>query len=330
MTFFAKRPISIVGPTAIGKSDLAISLAFALAPEDRCEIVSQDAYQIYRGMDIGTAKPSPLQLSSLPHHMIDVKDPWEESSAASFQAEVRGVLEGCAGRGVRPILVGGSGLYARGAVDDLSFAPFDPDLRRMLEARLEKEGGLALWAELQKADPDAAAKIDPRNGRRVVRALETALGPQRFRASLPPYLYRFPCLQIGLDLPRRDLDRKIEERVAKMREDGLEEEVRALEGKMSKTASQAIGYAQILAFFCGKTGREEAFSQIAVKTRRLARRQMSWFGRDPRVHWLDASDPDLLEKARGLVRLADEGAFDERDLGPKQPTRRPLGSVEIS
>ncbi|MBR6440319.1 MAG: tRNA (adenosine(37)-N6)-dimethylallyltransferase MiaA [Aeriscardovia sp.] len=329
MTAFARRPVSIVGPTAIGKSELAISLALALEPEDSCEIVSQDAYQIYRGMDIGTAKPSPSQLSSVPHHMIDVKDSWEESSAASFQAEVSEVLEGCSRRGVRPILVGGSGLYARGVVDDLSFAPFDPDLRQRLEGRLKKEGARVLWEELERADPGAAASIDPRNGRRVIRAMEGALGSRPYRSSLPPYRYRFPCLQIGLDLPRERLDLRIKERVEKMREEGLEEEVRALEGRMSKTAAQAIGYAQILAFLHGEAGEEEAFSQIEIKTRRLARRQMSWFGRDPRVHWLSASDPDLLAKAKSLVRMGDAGEFDEADLGPKEPTRRPLGSVEI-
>ena len=328
VTPFPKRPVSIVGPTAIGKSELAISLGLALGAQGPCEIVSQDAYQIYRGMDIGTAKPSPSQLSCLPHHMIDVKDPWEESSAASFQSEVLAVLEDCARRGVRPILVGGSGLYARGAVDDLSFVPFDPDLRRAIEERLEKEGSLSLWQELNRSDPGCAASLDPKNGRRVARALEAALGGHPLPSALPPYRYRFPCLQIGLDLSRGELDRRIEERVEKMREEGLEEEVRALDGKMSRTAAQAIGYAQILPCLHGDVGREEAFEQIKVKTRRLARRQMSWFGRDPRVHWLDASDPDLLQKAEELVRRADAGEFDESDLGPKGFARRPLGSVK--
>ncbi|MBR4400005.1 MAG: tRNA (adenosine(37)-N6)-dimethylallyltransferase MiaA [Aeriscardovia sp.] len=324
---FPKRPISIVGPTASGKSELAIRLAKALLPGDKCEIISQDAYQIYRGMDIGTAKPERSQLSQIPHHMIDVKDPWEESSAASFQIEIRSVMEECANRGVRPILVGGSGLYARSAIDDLSFKPFLPSLRRQLEGRLLKEGPSPLLEEIKKSDPKAAENLDPRNGRRIVRVLESIKASGSFSPSLPPYSYLFPCLQIGLDVPRKNLDERIGKRVEKMREEGLEEEVRRLEGKMGRTAKQAIGYAQMLSFLSGEIGLEEAYSQIEIKTRRLARRQMGWFGRDPRVHWLNALDPGLLEKALDLARRADRGEFDERDLGPKEPSRRPLGSV---
>lgn len=327
MTPFLRRPISIVGPTASGKSELAISLAKALAPGDVCEIVSQDAYQIYRGMDIGTAKPEKSQLSQIPHHMIDVKDPWQDSSAASFQSESRRIMEECAQRGVRPILVGGSGLYARSAIDDLSFKPFCPGLRSQLEKRLSREGPLSLWREIKKSDQKTAETIDPRNGRRVIRALEAIKSSGSFSPSLPPYLYLFPCLQIGLDLPRGDLDERIEKRVEKMRMGGLEEEAKGLEGRMSKTARQAIGYGQILSFLKGEIGREEAYDRIKIKTRRLARRQMSWFGRDPRVHWLNAQDPDLLDKALDLVRRADKGEFDQSDLGPKGPVKRPLGSV---
>lgn len=327
MTPFQRRPISIVGPTASGKSELAIALAKALFPEDVCEIVSQDAYQIYRGMDIATAKPDKSQLSQIPHHMIDIKDPWQDSSAASFQSEIRKVMEECAKRGVRPILVGGSGLYARSAVDDLSFKPFCPDLRTQLEKRLSQEGSLSLWKEIEKSDPMAAKTIDPRNSRRVIRVLEAIESSGSFSTSLPPYSYLFPCLQIGLDLPRPNLDERIENRVERMRERGLEEEVRELEGKMSKTARQAIGYEQILSFLRGEIGRDEAYIQIKTKTRRLARKQMGWFGRDPRVHWLSAQDSDLLGKALDLVRRADEGEFDQTDLGPKEPTKRALGSV---
>ena len=327
MSPFPRRPISIVGPTASGKSELAIDLAKALFPEDKCEIVSQDAYQIYRGMDIGTAKPEKSQLSQLPHHMIDVKDPWQESSAASFQIEIRKAMQECARRGVRPILVGGSGLYARSAIDDLSFKPYCPQLRSRLEERLNKEGSLSLWKEIEKLDPACAKTIDPRNERRVIRALEAIKSSGSFSPALPAYLYLFPCLQIGLDLERRELDERIERRVEKMREAGLEGEVKALAGRMSKTAAQAIGYSQILSFLRGEIGREDAYVQIKTKTRRLARRQMSWFGRDPRVHWLSAEDPDLLERALDLVRRADEGEFDQSDLGPKGPSRRALGSA---
>ena len=324
---FPRRPVSIVGPTASGKSGLAIELAKALFPEDRCEIVSQDAYQIYRFMDIGTAKPDKSQLSGIVHHMIDVKDPWQDSSAAWFQKEIRRVMEDLSERGIRPILVGGSGLYARSAVDDLSFKPYSPLLRSRLEERLLKEGSSGLWKELEKRDPKAAEAIDPRNGRRVIRALEAVEASGSFSPFLPSYLYLFPCLQIGLDLPRGELDERIEARVEKMRKEGLEEEVESLKGKMSKTAAQAIGYGQILDFLNGKIGREEAYGAIKTKTRRLARRQMSWFGRDPRVHWLSADDPGLLRRALELVRRADEGEFDQSDLGPKGPSRRPLGSV---
>ncbi|MBQ1273502.1 MAG: tRNA (adenosine(37)-N6)-dimethylallyltransferase MiaA, partial [Aeriscardovia sp.] len=149
-----------MGPTASGKSELAIEMAKALFPKDRCEIVSQDAYQIYRFMDIGTAKPEKSQLASVPHHMIDIKDPWQESSAASFQKEIRQVMQECADRGVRPILVGGSGLYARSAVDDLSFKPYSPLLRSQLEEELSEEGSLSLWKEIEKFDPAAAKSID--------------------------------------------------------------------------------------------------------------------------------------------------------------------------
>lgn len=324
---FPRRPISIVGPTASGKSELAIEMAKALFPKDRCEIVSQDAYQIYRLMDIGTAKPEKSQLSAVAHHMIDIKDPWQESSAASFQKEIRQVMQECAKRGVRPILVGGSGLYARSAVDDLSFKPYSPLLRSRLEEKLNEEGSLSLWKEIEKSDPAAAKSIDPRNERRVIRALEAIKSCGSFASCLPTYSYLFPCLQIGLDLSRGELDERIENRVEKMREAGLEEEVRGLEGKMSKTAAQAIGYGQIFSYLRGQISQDEAYRQIKTKTRRLARRQMSWFGRDPRVHWLSAQDPDLLPHALDLVKRADDGEFDERDLGPKAPSRRPLGSV---
>ena len=217
------RAVSIVGPTASGKTSLAIALAARLeAAGQPCEIVNQDVYQMYRGMDIGTAKPSAEERTAVPHHLIDVVDPEDAMTVARFQSLARACLADLDRRGVRPILVGGSGLYARAAVDDISFAGQAPAVRAELEDRAETEGPNALFRELRDRDPAAAAAMDPRNARRTIRALEViAVTGKPYSATLPAYRYVVPCIQIGLDLGRAELDARIDERTRRMRADGF-------------------------------------------------------------------------------------------------------------
>jgi tRNA dimethylallyltransferase len=330
------RVISIVGPTASGKTALAIGLARRLgsasgcpAPQ-RCEILNADAYQMYRGMRIGTAAPSEQERQAVPHHLLGIIDPSEPMSVARFQKIVREEILRLEEQDIRPILVGGSGLYARAATDVLSLEPHDPDVRRRLERRAAQEGPSALFAELEERDPRAAAGMDPRNVRRTIRALEVIeLTGRPYSSSLPVYQYAMPTLQIGLDLPRGELDRRIDLRTGQMREEGFLDEARALQGRLGPTAARAIGYPQMQAVLDGRLGEDDAFAQVAAKTRRLARKQMGWFGRDPRIHWLRALDPDLIDKAVDLVDLADDGKFPDDD-GPVGPTQHHLGDVARS
>lgn len=323
------RAVSIVGPTASGKTSLAIALAARLeAAGQPCEIVNQDVYQMYRGMDIGTAKPSAEELAAVPHHLVDVVDPENAMTVARFQSLARACLADLDRRGVRPILVGGSGLYARAAVDDISFAGQAPAVRAELEDRAETEGPDALFRELRDRDPAAAAAMDPRNARRTIRALEViAVTGKPYSATLPAYRYVVPCVQIGLDLARAELDSRIDERTRRMRAAGFVAEVARIRPRLSATASRAIGYRQISDFLDGACTEDEAFELIARKTRRLARKQMGWFGRDPRIHWLPATAANLVDQAVDLVEFADAGEFDASDFGEVRPTVRHLGSV---
>jgi tRNA dimethylallyltransferase len=314
--------VAVVGPTATGKSDLALDLAQALGGE----VVNTDALQLYRGMDVGTAKLAPDERRGVPHHLLDVLDPRDEASVADYQTRARGVLADLASRGVRAVAVGGSGLYVRALLDRMEFPGTDPDVRAALEARAEAEGPRALHAELAALDPVAAESIGPRNARRVVRALEVIeLTGRPYSANLPRHEYEVPAVQIGLDCDRAALDERIERRVARMWDDGLLAEVRALSAHgLGRTASRAVGYAQALAEIAGALDGAQARAETAAGTRRLARKQMGWFGRDPRVHWLDARDPDLVARALDVVAQADEGRL--AALNPAARVRRTLGS----
>jgi len=314
--------VAVVGPTATGKSDLGIALALAL----RGEVVNTDSMQLYRGMDIGTAKVPVDERLGVPHHLLDVLEPTEDASVADYQGWGRVVLDDLAARGSRAVAVGGSGLYVRALLDHLEFPGTDPTVRADLEARVEREGSRALHEELARLDPTAAASIGPRNARRVVRALEViSLTGRPYSAALPDHVDEVAAIRIGLDCDRATLDERVAARVARMWSQGLLEEVDRLVSRgLGRTASRAVGYAQVLALREGAVSRQEAFASTVAATRRLARKQMGWFGRDPRVHWLDAQDPDLVERALDLVARADAGTLGapaERADG-----RRSLGS----
>jgi tRNA dimethylallyltransferase len=332
--------VAVVGPTATGKSDLALDLAEALSrPGAPAEIVNADAYQLYRGMDVGTAKVPPDERRGIVHHQLDLLDPIEDASVARYQAAARADLDAIAARGARAVVVGGSGLYVRALLDEMDFPGTDPQVRAELEERAEREGRRSLHAELERLDPQAAASIGPTNIRRIVRALEViAITGLPYTANLPRQQYVRPAVQIGLDCDRPTLDARVAARVERMRRDGLVDEVLRLAriddaGKvrgMGRTASRAVGYAEILDLVGAASGpvlheggEDAAFEAITANTRRLARKQMGWFGRDPRVHWLDAGTPTLLDEALAVVRAADAGTLPEPG---DAPVRRSLGS----
>jgi tRNA dimethylallyltransferase len=279
--------VAIVGPTATGKSDLAIALARRLGGE----VVGADASQLYRGMDIGTAKVPLEQRHGIAHHQIDVLEVTEEASVAAYQEHARADIEAVLRRGALPVLAGGSGLYVRAALDRLEIPPTDPQVRAALQARLAGEGLATLLAELQAADPQAAARIEPNNGRRVVRALEViALTGRPFSATMPTREFVRPTVLVGLRGDREVLDARVDLRARRMFETGLVDETRGLltHGlRRGRTASRAVGYAQALAVIDGTATVEEAVADTALRTRRLVRRQESWFGADPRVTWFD-------------------------------------------
>lgn len=324
--------VAVVGPTATGKSDLGLDLAERLgAPGAPAEVVNADAYQLYRGMDVGTAKVPPAERRGVVHHLLDVLDPTEDASVARYQEAARSVLDDVAARGSRAVVVGGSGLYVRALLDDMRFPGTDPAVRAALEDRAEREGTRALHDELARLDPAAAASIGPANTRRVVRALEVIeLTGEPFTANLPSQEYVRPTLQVGLDCDRAVLDARVAGRVDRMWAEGLVDEVRRLDAAgMGRTARRAVGYAEVLAHLRGETTEDAAREAVAANTRRLARKQMGWFGRDPRVHWLDAQSPTLVEDALALVAAADAGEPlparpDAADAGA--PVRRSLGS----
>ncbi|WP_377643367.1 tRNA (adenosine(37)-N6)-dimethylallyltransferase MiaA [Oryzobacter terrae] len=297
--------IGVVGATATGKSDLAIALAERLGGE----VVGADASQLYRGMDIGTAKVPVAERRGVAHHQLDVLDVTQEASVAAYQQDARADIEAVLGRGRVPVVAGGSGLYVRAALDRLEIPPTDPTVRRALEDRLAVEGVAPLLAELREVDPRAAAAIEPNNGRRVVRALEVlALTGRPFSATMPTREFVGPTVLVGLRVDRDTLDRRIESRTRAMFAAGLVEETRGLVElglREGRTSSRAVGYAQALAVLDGTMTPEDATADTALRTRRLVRRQESWFGADPRVHWVDALDRDLVDRA---VRLVEETA----------------------
>jgi len=288
----------VVGPTAAGKSDVGVALAQALDGE----VVNADSMQLYRGMDVGTAKLTAGERSGVPHHLLDVLDVTEEASVAAYQRAARAAVAGIRARGRTPVLVGGSGLYVRAVVDDLDFPGTDPALRARLEADLAADGPAVLHARLAAVDPAAAAAILPSNGRRIVRALEVVeLTGGPFRATLPDAAATTAgVVQVGLAVPRDVLDLRIAERVDRMWARGLVDEVRRLEKlglRQGRTAARALGYAQVLGFLSGECSEERARQETVRATRRFARRQDTWFHRDPRIGWLPFDAPDLLDRA---------------------------------
>jgi tRNA dimethylallyltransferase len=306
------RVIAVVGPTAAGKSELSLALARALGGE----VVNADCMQLYRGMDIGTAKLAPAQRAGVPHHLLDVWDVREPASVAEYQRLARRAIDGILARGRPAVLVGGSGLYLRAALDRLEFPGTDPVLRDRLERELASSGPAALHARLAREDPAAAAAILPSNGRRIVRALEVIeLSGQPFAASLPAYESVYEAVQIGLRMPREELDGRISSRVDRMWRAGLVDEVTRLAGdglRAGRTASRALGYAQVLRYLDGACPQEHSRAETVRATRRFARRQEAWFRRDPRVAWLDATGGRLLTHALGAVTSHSIGACGSR------------------
>ena len=299
--------VAVVGATATGKSDLAIALAQHLGGE----IVNADALQLYRGMDIGTAKVPPRERQGIPHHQLDVLAVTEEASVAAYQREARSAITGIRERGRVPILVGGSGLYVRAALDDIEFPPTDPAVRGRIEQRGHRIGTRALHAELARIDPDSAAIIGEGDLRRIVRALEVGqLTGRPYTAFLPRPVHHDPStVQIGLRLERAGLHERISLRVHRMVEQGLLAEVRGLREQgldQGRTARRAIGYEQALAVLDGTMDCGAAIESTVVGTRRLVRKQDTWFRRDPRVRWIDASQPasQLREAALDQIALA--------------------------
>ncbi len=285
--------VAVVGATATGKSALGIALAMAL----RGEVVNADSMQLYRGMDIGTAKLVGDEQEGVPHHLLDIWPVTRTASVADYQRLARDRIAELLARGVTPIVVGGSGLYVRAVLDRMEFPGTDATVRAELEQELATVGPAPLHARLFAADPAAAQAILPTNGRRIVRALEViSLTGRPFTASLPSYESVYDVVQVGLDLPNEVLDRRVAERVDRMFAAGLVEEVRRLEQEGLRdgvTASRALGYQQVLAMFDGRLTEAQARADTTTATRRFVRRQRSWFRRDPRVHWLVADDDPL-------------------------------------
>ena len=286
----------MVGPTVTGKSALALNLAErvqAIGPAARAEIINADASLLYRGMDIGTAKPTPVERAHVLHHQVDVLSVRDRASVAAFQRSARGDIDAVESRGHLPIIVGGSGLYVRALTDDLDFPGTDPAVRARLSERAEREGAPVLHAELSRVDPVAAERIEASNTRRIVRALEVVeITGRPFSASLPRYEDIAPTVHLALRCQRALLDLRISARARAMFEGGLVEEAEALvaEGlREGETASRAIGYAQALAVIDGRLSVDEAVASTALATRQLASRQIKWFRRDPRLHWIDVA-----------------------------------------
>ncbi|MFG2196936.1 tRNA (adenosine(37)-N6)-dimethylallyltransferase MiaA [Streptomyces sp. NPDC048639] len=301
------RVIAVVGPTAAGKSDLGVALARHFGGE----VVNADSMQLYRGMDIGTAKLTSAERQGVPHHLLDIWDVTEAASVAEYQRRARAEMDRLLAAGSTPVLVGGSGLYVRGAIDALEFPGTDPDVRARLEAELEERGAGALHARLAVADPEAGRAILPSNGRRIVRALEVIeITGLPFTANLPGHEAVYDTVQIGVDVERPELDQRIALRVDRMWDAGLVEEVRSLEAaglREGRTASRALGYQQVLASLAGECTEDDARAETVRATKRFARRQDSWFRRDPRVHWLSgAADrrQELVGQALTLVERA--------------------------
>lgn len=291
--------IAVVGATATGKSDLAVELALAVGGE----VINADAMQLYRGMDVGTAKITPPERRGVAHHLLDVLDVTEEASVSRYQREGRAAIAQIRERGLVPIVVGGSGLYLRALLDEIAFPPTDPDVRARLEDRARRDGSAALHRELVERDPEAAALIGTQDTRRIVRALEVGqITGQSFRAFLPRPLYHDPAtLQLGVRRDRKSLHGRIARRVDAMVADGLLAETARLRVRgldRGSTARRAIGYEQALAVLDSTMSCEQAVEATVVGTRRLVRKQDTWFSRDQRVHWLSAEETTSARELR--------------------------------
>jgi tRNA dimethylallyltransferase len=293
--------LALVGPTASGKSEAAMTLSRRLG----AEIVSVDSMLVYRGMDVGTAKPTPAERAEVSHHLVDVAEPEEPFSVVRYQQLARAVVEGIDARGRRVLLVGGSGLYFRAIVDELEFPATDPDARDELWAEAEVLGPDRLYERLVEVDPAAAARIEPSNVRRTVRALEVAAVTGRPFSSYADRWERYPDERVraaGIEVPRDVLARRIEARVRAMVDAGLLDEVRGLldRGLFGwLTASRAIGYAEFARHLRGEMTLADASAQTVKRTTELARRQMVWYRRDPRIRWFPAGE-------RGAIDVVDE------------------------
>ena len=291
-----RGPVALVGATASGKSAMALAMARA---DPTIELVSVDSMQVYRRMDIGTAKPTPAERAEVPHHLIDIVDPWDEFTVTAFAERARSAIAGIEARGRRPLLVGGTGLYLRAVIDELAVPGRFPEVRAELEAEPDSP---TLHRRLSELDPVAAGRMQPTNRRRILRALEVTVGSGRPFSSFGPGLEVYPPTRfdmVGVELPFAALAARIDQRYRQQIASGFVAEARRLlldPRGMSRTASQALGYKELFAHLSGACSLDEAVALAVRRTRRFARRQRSWFGRDPRILWLRADDPaELVE-----------------------------------
>jgi tRNA dimethylallyltransferase len=293
--------VAVVGPTATGKTALAVALAHRLGGE----VVNADSMQLYRGMDIGTAKPDLAERDGVPHHLLDLWHVREAASVAEYRDRARAEIDRLRAAGVVPLLVGGSGLYLRAVLDELEFPATDAAVRARLEEELADVGAAALHERLAGLDPAAAAAVLPSNGRRIVRALEVIeLTGGPFRAQLPEPSPHYPAVAIGLDRDPAELDARVATRVDRMWAAGFVDEVAALAAdglREGPTASRALGYAQVLAQIDGELSPEEARERTVATTRRFVRRQRSWFRRDATISWFEAARPDLADAVSAVI-----------------------------
>ncbi|MFZ8998467.1 MAG: tRNA (adenosine(37)-N6)-dimethylallyltransferase MiaA [Ilumatobacteraceae bacterium] len=296
--------VAVVGPTASGKSAVAMAAARALGD---VELISVDSMQVYRGMDIGTATPTPAERAEIRHHLLDLVDPSDEFTVAEFQRLYAEALAAIAERSRRAILVGGTGLYHRAVIDGLDLPGEWPDLRRRLECEADEHGPEVLHARLAALDASAAARMEPTNVRRIVRALEVVEGSGRRFSSYGPGLDAYPpspVTQIGVRWERAVLADRVERRVESMIADGLVDEVAAIlaDRGLSRSAGQALGYKEIVSHLEGRIGLDEAVDRIIVRTRQFAVRQLRWFGRDPRIVWVDVVHDAVAEATPAVLR----------------------------
>jgi len=294
------KVIAIVGPTAVGKTALSLELAEKFS----AEIINADAMQIYKGMDIGTAKLPVSQRRGIIHHQIDVLDPIEEANVSQYQKQTREIINTLLNKNIQPLLVGGSGLYVNSVLEDLEFPGTNLEVRAKYEEILDEQGVEALYEMLKEIDPIAAQNILPNNARKIVRALEVnKITGKAFNAKLPEPSPIFADVRIALDMPRDLLDKRISDRVHQMFEDGFVDEVKSLEKnlRLGKTALRALGYSQVLSLLAGEISEDEAITLTINATKKFARRQLSWFRRDPLIHWLDATSPKLYAESLRLI-----------------------------